>query len=170
MNPFLSIIVAVAENGVIGHDNRLLWRLKTDLRRFRSLTLGKPVIMGRKTQESIGRALPGRESIIVTRDRNFTWEGVHIVHSIPEAIALGHQIATRLGVNEIMIAGGAEIYAQTLSQVKRLYITEVELQPHGDALFPEIDRSFFREEKRVAHPQSHDDEAAFVFIDYIRRD
>ncbi len=165
----IALVVAVAKNGVIGDDNKLLWRLKTDLRRFRALTIGKPVIMGRKTFASIGRPLPDRRSIVLTRDRAFSHPGVESVHSIDEALTRANEIAVEMGVREIMIVGGGDIYAQTLDLASHIYLTEVDMEPKGDTRFPAIDLSRFREVKRVAHPACLDDEAAFQFIDYVRR-
>src|SRR3712207_641165 len=105
----LAIVVALADNGVIGRDNKLIWRLKTDLRRFRDLTVGKPMIIGRKTHESIGRPLPGRETIVLTRDKSFAAEGVHVAHGWDEAIVLAERPADNNGAAEIAIGGGAEI-------------------------------------------------------------
>ena len=165
----LSLVVALAENGVIGRDNQLLWRLKTDLRRFRELTTGKPLVMGRKTFESIGRPLPNRDNIIVTRDAAFAAEGVQVAHSLDEAIALGQASAQRRGVDEIMIGGGGDIYAQTIGRADRLFVTEVKLEPEGDAIFPLIDPAIWREAARKRFPAGPDDEAAFAFVDYVRR-
>lgn len=165
----LILVVAAAENGVIGRDNRLLWRLRTDLKRFRALTLGKPIIMGRKTYQSIGRPLPGRETIVLTRDRGFSVPGVHVVHSWEEAVAKGEELAGATGADAIAVVGGAEIYRLALPQVQRIYLTEVAAAPEGDAVFPPIDRSRFRETARIAHPKSPDDEHPFTFIDLERR-
>ncbi len=165
----LSIIVAVARNGVIGNDNKLLWRLRTDLQRFRKLTIGKPVIMGRKTFGSIGRPLPNRENIILTRDKSFSADGVHIVYSLDEALRLGEALAGTLGAEEIMVAGGTDIYSQTLPLAQRIYLTEVDLAPVGDAYFPVFDKGQFRIRKRISHPSGSDDEAAFSFVDLERK-
>jgi dihydrofolate reductase len=113
-NPIVSIIVAAAENGVIGRDNDMPWKLYTDLKRFKALTLGKPVIMGRKTWESIGRPLPGRPNIVITRDANFAADGAQITASLEDAINLGRKLAIELGVDEVCIIGGGKIYAQAL--------------------------------------------------------
>jgi dihydrofolate reductase len=165
----IAIVVAVAKNGVIGADNRLLWRLKTDLRHFRELTIGKPVVMGRKTFESIGRPLPGRDNIVVTRDHGFSAEGVHVVHGLDEALALGRKLAEARGTPDVMIAGGGEIYRQAMALADRLHVTEVDLSPEGDALFPRIDPKLWRETSREAHPRGPDNESAFTFVDYLRR-
>jgi len=165
----LTIVVAVAENGVIGRDNRLLWRLRTDLRRFRDLTWGKPMIMGRKTFQSIGKPLPGRETIVLTRDPGFSADGVHVAHSWEEAVALGSSVAARMGADSVAVVGGAEIYALALPQVQKIFLTEVRTAPEGDAVFPSFDRSQFREVRRSDHPKSADDEHPFTFIDLERR-
>src|SRR5689334_590067 len=107
----LAIVVALADNGVIGRDNKLIWRLKTDLRRFRELTLGKPMIMGRKTFASIGRPLPGRETVVLTRDRDFAAEAVHVAHGWDEAVAQANRLADTMNAAEITVVGGAEVYA-----------------------------------------------------------
>ncbi len=165
----IALIAAVARNGVIGRDNQLLWRLKTDLRRFRDLTTGKPLVMGRKTFDSIGKPLPNRDTIVVTRDPGFAAAGVEIARSLEEALALGRKAAERRGVDEIMIGGGGDIYAQTIGRADRLYLTEVALEPDGDAVFPSVDPSLWRETARRSFPAGPDDEAAFTFIDYVRR-
>jgi dihydrofolate reductase len=164
----LALIAAVARNRVIGADNRLLWRLPSDLKRFKALTMGKPMIMGRKTYLSIGRPLPGREIIAVSRDPHFAPEGVVVARDIDEAVRLGETIAERLGVGEIMVAGGGEIYAQTIARAGRLYVTEVDLAPEGDAHFPPIDPALWREVKRERGRRSPRDEADFAFVDYER--
>jgi dihydrofolate reductase len=165
----IALIAAVAQNRVIGGDNQLLWRLKTDLQHFRRLTLAKPVIMGRKTFDSIGKPLPGRDTVLVTRDTRFTLEGVSVAHTIESAFDLARGLATARGGTEIMVAGGGEIYAQTIDLAHKLYLTEVALEPAGDALFPPIDRTKWREMAREAHKAGPDDEADFAFVDYSRR-
>jgi dihydrofolate reductase len=165
----LILVVAVAENGVIGRDNQLLWRIKTDLGRFRRLTMGKPMIMGRKTFQSIGKPLPGRETIVLTRDAGFAAEGVHVVLTWEEAVAKGGELAARMGADSIAVAGGAEIYALALPQVQNIFLTKVQVMPEGDARFPDFDRSQFRETRREDHPKGPDDEHPFTFIDLERR-
>jgi dihydrofolate reductase len=164
----LIIVVAVADNGVIGRDNRLLWRLKSDLRRFRELTWGKPLIMGRKTFESIGKPLPGRETIVLTRDPDFAPDGVHVVRSWDETLAKGQELAARMGAEAVAVAGGAEIYALALPSAQRLHLTEVHTLPEGDAKFPAYDRSAFREARRSRHAKGPDDEHPFTFVDLER--
>jgi len=165
----LILVVAMAENGVIGRDNRLLWRIKTDLGRFRRLTMGKPMIMGRKTFESIGKPLPGRETIVLTRDSEFSAEGVHVAHTWGEAVAKGEELAAKAGADAVAVAGGAEIYALALPHVQTLFLTQVHTAPEGDAVFPAFDRSQFREVRREDHPKGPDDEHPFTFIDLERR-
>jgi dihydrofolate reductase len=165
----LAIVAAIADNGVIGRDNRLIWRLKTDLRRFRELTMGKPLIMGRKTFESIGRPLPGRETVVLTRDRAFSPEGVHVVHSWPDALAAADRLAAGMGAPEIAVVGGAEIYALALPAAARLHLTLVHAEPEGDTVFPAYDRAEFREMMRKPGRKGPEDEHAFTFIDLERR-
>lgn len=167
--PPLVVIAAVARNGVIGRDNTLIWRLKSDMKHFRAMTLGKPVIMGRKTFDSIGKPLPGRQTIVLTRDPAFSVEGVKVAHSLDQAFSQAGQAMVGLGANEVMIAGGAEIYALTLPNAVRLEITEVDAAPEGDAHFPAISPTLFKETRRTAHPAGPDDEAAFSFVTYTRR-
>ncbi|HEV7919794.1 MAG TPA: dihydrofolate reductase [Thermoanaerobaculia bacterium] len=129
----LSIIAALAANGVIGRDNRLPWRLSADLKRFKALTMGHHLVMGRKTFASIGRALPGRTTIIITHDEGFRADGVQVAHSIDEALALARDD------DEVFIAGGAEIYRQVLHLADRMYLTRVHADVEGDVTFPEFD-------------------------------
>ena len=164
----LAIIAAVARNGVIGGNNQLLWKLRSDMHHFRAITMGKPMIMGRRTWDSIGRPLPGRETIVVTRDPAFQAPGAHVVQDPQAAVALGQELAKRLQAPEIMVAGGGELYALLLDQCAALHITEVDLAPEGDAFFPEIDPSRWREAVRVAHDSGPGDEAGFSFVDYVR--
>jgi dihydrofolate reductase len=169
--PPLALVAAVARNGVIGGDNRLLWRLKTDLRRFRDLTLGLPVVMGRRTFESIGKPLPGRRNIVLTRDPALSLAGVSVARELGEALSLAaHLVPADRADGAIMVIGGADLYAQTIGLASRLHVTEVELSPAGDALFPLIDRALWRETRRERHAAGPDDEAPFSFVDYLRRD
>jgi dihydrofolate reductase len=166
--PVVALIAAVARNGVIGVGESLPWRLPTDLKRFKALTMGKPMIMGRKTFLSIGRPLPGRLTIVVTRDVNYASEGVEVEHDIDAAMRLAAARASAAGADEIAVVGGAEIYAQTIGRAERLHITEVALAPDGDARFPPIDPALWRETARVAGERSPRDEADFAFVDYER--
>jgi len=165
----LSLVVALAENGVIGRDNRLIWRLKSDLRRFRELTWGKPILMGRKTFAAIGKPLPGRDNIVLTRDRSFSAPGIAVAHDWSNAIALAEEAADKLGANEIAVIGGAEIYKLALPQAQKLHLTLVHAAPEGDAVFPPYDPALFREVLREPHQRGADDEHAFTFIDLERR-
>ena len=142
----ISLIAAVARNGVIGAGNALPWRLPEDLRRFKSLTLGHPVIMGRKTYESIGRPLPGRRNIVVTHNAGFSAVGCETAASIEAAIE-----ACASTTDEVFIIGGAQIYAEALPLVQRLHLTEVRADYAGDAYFPAIDRGLWQETSRESH-------------------
>lgn len=168
--PKLAAIVAIADNGVIGKDNGLPWHISSDLKRFRALTMGKPLIMGRKTFASIGRALPGRETIVVSRDAQFVApEGVHCVASIEAALGLAAARAPALGAEEIMLAGGSEIFAALIARVDRIYATFVHARPEGDVFFPPIDWSQWQETRREDHPAQKGDDAPFSFVDFVRR-
>ena len=166
----LIFIVAVAKNGVIGGDNKLLWRLSGDLKRFKALTMGKPMIMGRKTFESIGKPLPGRQTIVVTRDTSWRHEGVHVAHDLAGACVLAQEVGQSMGASEITVVGGAEIYRQLLPQADRIEWTEVHLTPEGDALFPSLDPKDWRESAREAHLRHPEagDEADYDFVSYQR--
>lgn len=144
----LSMIVAVAENGVIGRNNALPWYLPNDLKYFKQTTMGKPVIMGRKTYESIGKPLPGRTNIVITRQADYQPEGVKVVSSVEAARELAESVCLIDGQDEAMIMGGAEIYALALPHTDRLYLTEVHADVDGDAFFPEYDKSLWQEVAR----------------------
>jgi dihydrofolate reductase len=165
----LAIVAAVADNGVIGRDNRLIWRLKTDLRHFRDLTIGRPMIIGRKTHESIGRPLPGRETVVLTRDKGFRAAGVHVAHDWQDALLKAEALADRMGADEIAVGGGAEIYRLALPEARYLYLTLVHVEPEGEAVFPPYDRGAFREVRREPRAKGPDDEHAFTFVDLERR-
>ena len=169
-HPSIVLIVAVADNGVIGAGNAIPWRLKTDLRRLKALTIGRPVVMGRKTFESFPRRpLPGRTNIVVTRDPTFRGAGAVVTTSLPDALALARADALRRSVAEIAVIGGTEIYAQCMDIADRLEITEVHARPEGDTHFPAIDRARWDEVSRVPHPAGPDDSAAFTYVTYCRR-
>ena len=144
-----SAIAAMARNRVIGQGNGLPWRLPGDLKFFKAATLGKPVVMGRKTFQSIGKPLPGRPNIVVTRDPGFVAEGVHVVRDIETALDLAARLARETGAEEVMVIGGAEIYAQALPRLDRLYLTEIDAEIEGDAYFPEIEPRVWREAART---------------------
>ena len=140
----VSLIWAMADNGVIGLDNGLPWRLPVDMKHFMTTTLGKPVVMGRKTLESMKSPLPGRTNIVLTRDPNWQRDGVLVVRDMPAAMALAEQQGLIDGVDEVMVIGGAEIYALALPMAERLYVTRVHAQPAGDGYFPPIDLGAWR--------------------------
>ena len=146
-HPPLALIAARARNGVIGLDNRMPWHLPEDLAYFKRVTLGKPVVMGRKTFESIGRPLPGRLNIVVTRNPDWQAAGVQVAHSLDAALAL----AAAAAPEEIMLIGGAELYRQALPQADVLYLTEIDAEFAGDAFFPEVDLARWRIEIGRAH-------------------
>ncbi len=168
MTPPLILVAAVARNGVIGGCNRLLWRLPSDLKRFKALTMGKPLVMGRRTFQSIGRPLPGRETIVVTRDPGFSAPGVHVAHTLDGALTLAAERAVARGAEAIVIAGGGELYAETIGRADRLAITEVTLEPEGDVRFPPIDPGVWREVRREQGARGPKDEADFTFVEYER--
>lgn len=158
----LVLLAAVDRNRAIGKDNALPWHLPDDLKRFKRLTLGRPVVMGRKTYESIGRPLPGRTNIVVTRDRDLAIPGAAVVHSLDEALAASG------AASEVFVIGGEQIYALALPLADRLELTEIDTAIAGDAWFPEWDRTAFREVAR----ESHEDAATglgFSFATYDRR-
>jgi len=161
----LSIIVAVSENGIIGLDNQLIWRLPDDLKRFKKLTLGHPMIMGRKTFESIGKPLPGRQSIIVTRDKDFSFEGTIVVHSVQEAI----EVAKKIETEEAFIIGGGDIYRQVQGNCDRLYITEVHTQTQGDTFFQIEKPELWQEIERTHHDTDENHAFSFDFVNLSRK-
>jgi dihydrofolate reductase len=165
----LALVAAVARNGVIGANGGLPWRLSSDLKRFKAITWGKPLVMGRKTFESIGRALPGRETIVVTRDAAFAPSGVLVAHELDAALKLAAERACVMVANEIIIGGGGEIYAQTIARAHRLFITEVALDAEGEARFPRIDLLKWREISRQSGERGPRDEADFAFVEYERQ-
>lgn len=163
------LVVAVAENGVIGKDNAIPWRLKSDLRRLKAITLNKPIVMGRKTFESLPRPLPGRTNIVVTRDVNYRARGAIVTNSFENAHAIALGDALRRFATEIAIIGGAEIYAQWMSIADRLEITEVHARPDGDTRFDKIDTKAWEEVARVRNPAGPDDSVDFSYVTYRRR-
>lgn len=166
--PRLCLIAAVAENGVIGRDNDMPWRLPSDLKHFKAVTMGRPVVMGRRTFESIGRPLPGRDTIVVTRSAEFDPGTVHTAYSLDEAVGLAEGFARARGVDEVFIVGGGQIYAETIGRADRLHITEVAARPEGDAVFPPIDPTAWREVSREGPVRGEGDTAAMSFVVYER--
>ena len=166
----LSMIVAQAQNRVIGRQNKLPWYLPGDLKYFKQVTMGKPVIMGRKTYESIGKPLPGRLNVVITRDTTYQLEAAKVVHSLAEAIELSESQAFIDGVEEAMVIGGEQIYAQALPLVERLYVTQVHADVEGDAFFPELLLSDWaelgRDDFKAEGPNPYD----YSFVVYQRAD
>jgi dihydrofolate reductase len=162
------VLAAVAENGVIGRGNALPWRLKSDMTHFRALTMGKPVVIGRKTYLSIGKPLKGRTTIVVSRDRAFAAPGIVVAPNLEAALAAARGDALRRGADAIIVAGGADIYIQALPVAARLAITEVHKRIDGDAYFPAIDPQIWREVARSEHQPAADDEVSFAFVSYAR--
>lgn len=157
----LSVIVAVARNNVIGLDNTLPWHLPEDLKRFRALTTGHHIIMGRKTYESLGRLLPGRTTVIVTRNPNYKVEGALIASSLEAAIVLSQSD------DEAFLIGGAELYQHGLELANKLYVTEIALEVVGDAHFPAVDTVEWQETSREAHTSEQG--LAFSYVTYLRK-
>jgi dihydrofolate reductase len=168
-SPNIVFVVAVAENGVIGRGNTMPWHLRSDLKRFKAITLNRPVIMGRKTFASIGRPLPGRTNIVVTRDEDFNAAGVVVAPSLEAAHDIAVGDALRRLVTDITVIGGAEIFAQWLGRADRLEITEVHDKPEGDTFFPPVDAVKWEETARVRHSKADGDTADFSYVSYRRR-
>jgi dihydrofolate reductase len=165
MKPSITLVVAVAENGVIGRDNKMPWHLPADLAHFKLLTWGKPIVMGRKTFESIGKPLPGRTNIVVTRDPAWSSPGVVVAHSIDAAF----EAALRApGAPEVMVIGGAQLYADCLPRAARIEFTQVHGQPEGDTHFAPLDLKRWREVARHEHAADARNAFALTFITYAR--
>ena len=156
----ISLIVAVAENGIIGRDGGLPWKLSSDLRYFKAVTMGKPIVMGRKTYDSIGRPLPGRPNLVVTRNADFTADGIEVFHSLEEAV----EGAKSLGGEETFIIGGAALYEKTLSIADRIYLTEVHAEVIGDVSFPADLSSDWIETSRERHEAGEQDDFDYSFL------
>ena len=163
------LMVAVAENGVIGHNNTIPWRLKSDQQRLKAITLNKPVVMGRKTFESLRRPLPGRTNIVVTRDPSYRANGAVVTTSFENARAIAHGDALRRFATEIAVIGGSEVYAQWMAVADRLEITEVHARPDGDTHFAAIDVTAWEEVARVRNPAGPDDSVDFSYVTFRRR-
>ena len=168
--PAIALVVARAKNGVIGRDGGLPWRLRSDLQRFKQVTIGKPCIMGRKTWESLPlQPLPGRLNLVLTRDGSFEARGAVVVQSLSEALSMAREQAAEDGVDEICVIGGTALFEATLPRAKRLYLTEVEAEPEGDAVFPALDESQWTEVSRDPHPAGDRDDHPFTFRVLERR-
>jgi dihydrofolate reductase len=158
----ITFVVAIARNGVIGANGGMPWRLPSDLARFKALTLGHPLVMGRKTYESIGRPLPGRDNIVVTRRRDFRAAGVHLAATIEDALAIGVRLAGERGVKDIMVIGGGEIYAALLARADRIVLTRVDVDVAGDTSFPELASGEWRETSLQSVAKDAGDSAPFT--------
>ena len=165
--PRIVLVVAVAENGIIGQAGQLPWRLASDLRRFRQLTLGKPVVMGRKTYASIGKPLDGRDNIIVTHQPDFHPAGVYVASAVEEALDLGQRLAAKHGVGEVRVIGGEEIFRRALGRAQRIHLTRVHATPAGDARFDPPGPPAWRETQRAPMVQGPNDQfpADFIVLD-----
>lgn len=159
----ISIIVAVAENNVIGNDNQLIWHIPGDLKRFKALTMGHHIIMGRKTWESIGRPLPGRTSVVVTRNTQFKADGAKVVHSLDDAIAIAS------ADSEVFIIGGGELYQQALPVASKLYLTKVHRSYEGDVSFPEISPDEWKEVHSEKGKPTDTDRLEYTYVDLERK-
>ncbi|WP_263144487.1 dihydrofolate reductase [Pseudomonas sp. RIT-PI-AD] len=152
----LCLIAAFADNRVIGRDNRMPWHLPADLKHFKALTLGKPIVMGRKTWDSLGRPLPGRLNLVVSRQADLRLEGAEVFASLDAALARADAWADAEGAEELMLIGGAQLYGQALARAERLYLTRIALSPEGDAYFPRVDETEWRLTAREAHAAAQD--------------
>ncbi|MGB3719775.1 MAG: dihydrofolate reductase [Hyphomicrobiaceae bacterium] len=160
----IALVVAAAENGVIGRQGALPWHIPSDLRMFRRITMGKPVIMGRKTFQSIGKPLAGRDNIVVSRDPHFAPEGVIVTNSLAAAIERARAAAASSGQNEIMVIGGAEVFRKALPLVHRIYLTRVHGNPDGDTFLPELNLAEWCERSREPLPKTDRDEFAATLL------
>ncbi|MEM1201296.1 MAG: dihydrofolate reductase [Pseudomonadota bacterium] len=157
-------VVAVALNGVIGADGDMPWHLPSDLKRFKQITMGKPVVMGRKTFESIGRPLPGRANIVISRSAAYEADGVHVVSSVEDALELATRLAKDTGAGEVCVIGGGEIYRQTLESTQRIYMTRVMAEMVGDTVYPALEPGTWEEVAREHHQEGPKDTADFDIV------
>lgn len=168
----LVVAAAVARNGALGFKNRIPWRAPSDLQHFRAVTWGRPLIMGRKTYESIGKPLPGRETLVVTRNPRFFADAppdhAQAVESFDAALALAKKLAAQMGVDEMILAGGAELYRLGLPRAQKLRLTLVDCAPEADAFFPELDAAQWREISRETPTLTERDEVGLTYVDYRR--
>ena len=160
----ISMIVAVAENNVIGKDNGMLWHIPADLKYFKAVTMGHHIIMGRKTHEAMGRVLPGRTNVIISRQENYEVEDAIVVHSLEEAL----KVAEQNGETEAMILGGGTIYEQAISMANRIYLTRIYASFEGDTFFPELDENVWIETKQDRHEADEKNPIAYDFLEYER--
>ena len=168
--PHIALVVARARNGVIGRDGGLPWRLRSDLQRFKAVTMGKPCIMGRKTWDSLPlKPLPGRLNLVLSKDESFEPKGALACLTLDEAIEIAREQAVDDGVGEVCVIGGAGLFAATLPRARRLYLTEVEAEPEGDVIFPPFDETAWTEVSCEAVPAGEKDDHAFAFRVLERR-
>ena len=163
------LVAAIGENNVIGREGQLPWRLKSDLAHFRKVTINKPVVMGRKTFQSIGQPLKGRTNIVITRDPNFAAAGIVTAPDFKTALDLARADAVKRGTDQIMLIGGSDVFAAGLPLADRLEITHVHASPEGDVTFPPIDPKVWREVSRTEHSAGPQDDAGFAVVSYMRR-
>ena len=168
MNPRTALIAAVASNGAIGLEGDMPWHISEDLKYFKRVTMGAPVIMGRKTYASIGSALPGRANIVITRNTAFSSDDADVVHDVAAGVRKAQAIAQIDGSAEVFVIGGAEIYAQVLAAADRVYLTEIDGEFSGDAFFPDLDTTQWREVSREPHAPEMEGGLAFSFVVYTR--
>ena len=162
--PLLALVAARARNGVIGRGGALPWRLKSDMAIFKSVTLGKPVIMGRRTWDSLPKKpLPGRTNLVLSRDGTFEPAGAVVCERFGEAASMAREQAREDGAEEVCVIGGTAVFASAMPKAQRLYLTEVEAEVDGDAVFPAFDEGAWREVRREAHGQADGDDYAFTF-------
>jgi dihydrofolate reductase len=160
----ISLVVAIAENGVIGRDGGLPWRMSSDLKTFRRLTMGKPLIMGRKTFQSLKKPLDGRDNIVVSRNSGFSADGALIAGDFAAALAIAEDCAAKRSVDEVMVIGGTEVFRSALPLARFIYKTDVHGAPEGDAVFPDVDWSAWREVSSEPLPQGPRDDYAATFV------
>lgn len=165
----ISLVVAVTRNNVIGRDGGLPWRLSTDLKRFKALTIGKPVVMGRVCYDSIGKPLPNRPNIVITRNRDFAPGGIIVVHSLEEALQRAEAEARNLGVDEIAVIGGGVVYREAMDRATVLHVTHIEAEVEGDTFFPEIDPEVWQAGPVESVPAGEKDDYPTRFVTYRRR-
>ncbi len=164
----IALVVAAAENDVIGREGGLPWHVSSDLKFFRKITLGKPIVMGRKTFDSIGKPLDGRPNIVISRDPQFAPDGVYVFASIDDGLAVARTLAADLGQDEVAIIGGAQIYTATLPQADRVYLTRIHASPDGDAQFPALDSAVWRERSSDRHEAGPRDDHGYSIMVYER--
>ena len=162
--PIIALVVAKADNGAIGRGGDLPWHLRSDMRYFREITMGKPILMGRRTFKSLPRVLDGRLNVVLTRDRGFVAPDAVMAHSLKEGLDAARASATRTGAPEIMIIGGEDVFREVLPQADRIYLTEVHASPEADTWFPELEMGEWREVSREVHEAGPKDDHAFSFV------